>query len=107
MLLPNRAAHFQHFLHSAWCTKEFCSFSFPGEASGNGKRKVWVPRVGIMCTADSALALQSPVPSSKNPSGKILGWGRGFFGICYKKTLACAGQNLCVLQGGSLRSKTG
>lgn len=79
MLLPNRAVHFQHFLHSGCCTKEFCSFSFPEEASGNRMRKVWAPRVGIMCVADSALVLQrAQCPRHKILVGKSLDWEEDF-----------------------------
>lgn len=88
MLLPNRAAHFQHFLHSACCTKEFCSFSFPGEASGNGKRKVWAPRVGIMCMADSALALQrAQCPHQKILVGRSLDGEEDFLVSATEKPL--------------------
>lgn len=73
MLLPNRAAHFQHFLDSGCCTKELCSFSFSEEASGNGMRKLWAARVGIMYRADSVLALQrAQCPHQEIPVGKSL-----------------------------------
>lgn len=53
--------------------KGVLQFSFPVEASGNGMRKVWAPRVGIMCMADSALALQrAQCPHENILEGKSL-----------------------------------
>lgn len=100
MLLPNRAVHFRHFLPSGCCTKEFCSFSIFQEASGNGMRKVWAPRVGIMCMADSALALhRAQCPQQKTPVGKSLGEDGDF--LCLIQEKPCLGWPEPVCPSGS------